>query len=357
MDTGSMDTEGMDTQDLIKDALRLRAEQAPPEGNVLAALHRPGRSRRPLFPAITAATGAVAIAAVAVVATSSLRPVADAPPAGQGTDTRPPAPATTAASTTPAVPQTFGYAPTWIPEGLVERNRSFDPERETLRGWSHHTPNGQSGTPMMSLRIPHPEDAKRALRQEIVNAPAGDRVEVDGKPAVITDPAEDTTVPDARVVLNPAPDVYVELTVLNAPDVRTTALRVAESLRPDPTPSRTPLSIGGSVAFHAGTTGEGTWGVATTGEIDGVGFSANLSNRIAPPLKGGPGVAPVAVTARGVPAEYIGEQNGYLRIDLGPNLHLLVGGNGPHTESAEALIAAAEAIVVDPNPDMSWATG
>jgi hypothetical protein len=342
----------MDTEDLIRDALRTRAEQTPPPGHVLAALRRPRRSRKPLFLAVTAAT---AVAAVAVVATTVGRPAAEAPPAGQGTTL--PTTTTKTTATAPTAATTLGYSPTWVPDGMVERTRWFDPAQQTQRGWRPLVPSGQSGTPMLDLRIPYDDSAKQVLRNEIVNATGDASVMIGGKPASITDPAEDTTLPDARVVLNPEPGTYVELTLLNAPDVRATALRVAESLRPDPAPVRPPLSIGGSVAFEASADGTGDWGVSVTGELGGVGYSATLNTKVPVALKGGPGVAPVPVTARGVTGEYIGEQNGYLRLTLGPRRHLLVAGNGPGTASAEALIAAAEALVIDPNPDVAWANG
>ena len=340
----------MGTEDLIRDALRARAEQTPPPGHVLAALHRPRRSRKPLFLAITAAT---AVAAVAVVATTVGRPSAEAPPAAGSTLPTTSAPTTT---TTPAVPQTLGYRPTWVPDGMIERTRWVDQDGNIQRGWSHRVPSGQSGTPMMELRIPHRDETKQVLRQEILGATGDSQVVIGGARGVITDPGQDATAPDARVVVNPEPGTYIELVLFNAPDVRAAALRVAESLRPDPTSSRPVLSIGGSTAFDANADGAGEWGVSTTGEIDGVGYSATLRTTPSVPLKGGPGVAPVPVTARGVPGEYIGEQNGYLRLTLGPRQHLMVAGNGPDTASAEALIAAAEAMVIDPNPDMAWAT-
>ncbi|WP_158849975.1 hypothetical protein [Saccharothrix deserti] len=339
----------MDTESQIRDALRLRAEQTPPEGNVLAALYRPKKSRKPLFLSLAAATGAVAIAAVAVVTTANIRPSTEA--GAQNTTV----PTTTTAATN--APATLGYSPTWLPDGMIEGDRIVDLDDRTQRHWVHRVPNGQSDTPMFTLVIAHSEEGKQALHNRIINASGDSRATVNGKPAQITDPQQDATNPDAEVVLNPEPGVYIQLTLLNAPDVRASALRIAESLRPDPTPARSPMSIGGSVDYTVTVNGEthseGKWSVSTSGEIDGVGYSATLSNNIAPELKGGYGTW-VAVTARGLPAEYLATGNGYLRVELAPQRYLLVAGNGPDTKSAEALIAAAEAVEVDLNPDMSW---
>ncbi|NUS66658.1 MAG: hypothetical protein HOQ46_23755 [Saccharothrix sp.] len=339
----------MDTEDLVRDALRVRAEQAPPPGHVLAALRRPRRSRKPMLLAVAAGT---AVVAVAVVATTVGRPAAEAPPAGGGS-TLP----TTTTTTAPTATRTLGYSPTWVPDGMVERTRWFDPAQHTERGWRARVDSGQSGTPMLDLRIPYDGNAVQVLREEIANATGEARVMIGGRPASITDPAEDTTLPDARVVLNPEPGTYVELTLLNAPDVRATALRVAESLRPDTAPVRPPLSLGGSAAFEASADGTGNWGVSVTGQIGGAGYSATLTTSLPVDLKGGPTVTPVPATARGVTGEYIGERNGYLRLTLGPRQYLLVAGNGPATAPAEALIAAAEALVIDPDPDVAWANG
>ncbi|ONI83656.1 hypothetical protein ALI22I_34880 [Saccharothrix sp. ALI-22-I] len=351
----------MDTERLIRDALQLRAEQAPPEGNVLAALYRPKRSRKPLFLAITAATAA---AAVAVVATTVGRPSAEAPPAGQSTTI----PTTSApASTTTTQNGTFRYSPTWLPDGQTERNRYVGADGGVQRVWKHRSKQVDASTFEMFVVLT-PGEMQERLRQELANAPAADRVTINGTPAVIRDPSAvmapksgdtrppsqpDGTPPDAEVILNPEPGLYLSLTLWNEPDARAFALRIAESLRPDTTPLRAPVSVGDAVAYQARADGNGGWLVSTSGEIGGVGYGANLSTYIDPPI-GNPGVAPVAVTARGVPAEYLGQLNGYLRVDLGPQLHLLVVGSGPGTASVEALIAAAEAIEIEPNPDMSW---
>jgi hypothetical protein len=344
----------MDTESQIREALLLRAERTPPEGNVLAALYRPKRSRKPLFLAVTAATGALAVAAVAVLATSTFRTSVDVSPGGQG-DNRDTVAGPTITNGNAEVPRTLGYSPTWLPENMVERDRMFDWDEKTQRHWSHRVGNGQSDTAMFTMVIEHGDAAKQALQDRITNASADSRVTVNGKPAVITDPQQDATVPDAEVVLNPEPGVFIQFTLLNAPDVRNAALRIAESLRPDPTPSGSPVSVGGSVDYQVTDNGEGKWSVSSNGSIDGVDYSAILSNNIAPSHKGGSGVAPVQVTARGLAAEYIGEGNGYLRVELAPQRYLLVAGHGPDTKSAEALIAAAEEIeVVELNPDMSW---
>ncbi|WP_367135429.1 hypothetical protein [Saccharothrix sp. HUAS TT1] len=354
----------MDTEDLIEDALRLRADQAPPEGAVLAALHRPRKSRKPVFLAVAAATAAVA---VAVVATTIGRPSAGAPPAGPGSvlpTTSPDASPTTAASFDPF---TLGYSPSWLPDGLTERNRFVDATGGVQRVWKHD--GGQVVAPSLELVVPKDAEAQELLHRQVRDAAAADQVVINGRTALVADPATlvtplpgdtrepgapDGTPPDTRVVLNPEPGRYLQFTLSNTADARAEAIRIAESMRPDPTSLRGPVSVGGEVAHQAGVNGLG-WHVSTTGVVGGVTYGANLSSYVDEPI-GNPGVAPVAVTARGASAEYLGERGGYLRVDLGPDLHLLVFGPGPGTTSAQDLVAVAEAVVLDPDPGLPWAT-
>ncbi len=351
----------MGTEDLIRDALRARAEQTPPPGHVLAALRRPRKSRKPLFLAVTAATAA---AAVAVVATTVGRPSAEAPPAAS--TTLPTAPATTTTTTaTPSDPFTLAYSPSWLPDGLVERHRFVDEAGSTQRVWQHGS--GQMHSPSFELLVPKDAQAQDALRRQIASGSAADKVTINGTTALVVDPTKSTTPttdedrgpdvpdgtpPDAKVILNPAPDRYLELVLSNAAEARADAIRIAESLRPDSTPLRGPVSIGGAVAHQARVTGQG-WQVSTTGEVNGITYGANLGSYVEE--TGSTSVAPVAVTARGASAEYLGARGGYLRVDLGPNLHLLVFGRSSTTASAQELIAVAEAVTVDTAP--AWLTG
>ncbi|PSL58623.1 hypothetical protein B0I31_101844 [Saccharothrix carnea] len=360
----------MDTEDLIRDALRARAEQTPPAGHVLAALHRPRKSRKPLFLAVTAATAA---AAVAVVATTVGRPSAEAPAAAsttlQTTSTTTTKPTTVAAA--PLDPRTLGYSPSWLVDGLTERNRFVDPTGAVQRVWKHSSE--QLHTPSLNLLVPKDVAVQEVLRQQIAGAPAADQVTINGSPALVVDPTKmvlprpgepetpetpatpDGTPPDARVVFSPEPGHYVELVLSNAPRARADAIRIAESTRPDQTALGAPVSVGGALAHQARVNSRG-WHVSTTGEIGGVTYGANLSSFVDDPI-GNPSVAPVTVTARGVSAEYLGQLVGYLRVDLRPDLHLLVHGPGPGTASAQELIAAAEALTVDVNATGPWATG
>ncbi|MFD0202074.1 MULTISPECIES: hypothetical protein [Saccharothrix] len=357
----------MDTEDLIRDALRARAERTPPAGHVLAALHRPRKSRKPLFLAVTAATAA---AAVAVVATTVGRPSAEAPPAAGGTlqttsttTTKP-----TAAAAAALDPGTLGYSPSWLVDGLTERNRFVDGTGAIQRVWKHSSE--QLHTPSLTWLVPKDVARQEELRQQIAGAPAADQVTINGSPALVVDPAKtvtprsgepetpatpDGTPPDARVVFSPGPGHYVELVLSNAPQARADAIRIAESTRPDPTALGGPVSVGGALAYQARVNSRG-WHVSTNGQIGGVTYGANLSSFVDDPI-GNPSVTPVPVTARGASAEYLGQMVGYLRVDLRPDLHLLVYGPGPGTASAQELIAAAEALTVDVNATGPWATG
>lgn len=339
-----------DTESLITDALRLRAEQAPPEGNVLAALYRPRRSRKPLFLAITAATAA---AAVAVVTTTVGRPSADVRVGGQVATTT----AATSAQAGPKGTLTRGSSPTWLPEDFVERSRVIEPGSHTERHWALRGNAGQSTHPMLTFHIEHTEEGKGRLRDEIVNAVPADRVTVNGMPAVVIDAIEESDeVPDVKLVFQPdGSESYAWILLRNMPDARAAALRIAQSVRPDVVPQRVPLSVGDSKVYSVTADEQGDWIASADGTIDGVGYSATLRNTRATALKGDYGVAPQPVTARGLPAEYLGTGNGYLTIQLNPNAFLLVAGEGPETTPVGKLVAAAEAIVVDPNPDVSWA--
>jgi hypothetical protein len=355
----------MGTEDLIQDALRARAEQTPPPGRVLAALHRPRRSRKPLFLAVTAAA---AVAAVAVVATTVGRPSAEAPPAGNSSLTTTTAPTTTTTAAAPLDPLTTGYSPSWLPDGLVERHRFADAAGSVQRVWKHS--GGQVHSPSFEMLTPKDAPGQDQLRRQIAEGAAADKVTINGAEALVVDPTvggpprsgetkepavPDGTPPDAKVVFAPEPGRYVQLVLSNSAQARAEAIRIAESVRPDPTPLRGPVSIGGAVGHQARVNGQG-WLVSTTGEVNGVTYGANLSNYVDDPV-GNPSTAPVAVTARGASAEYLGERGGYLRVDLGPDLHLLIVGQGGNTASAQELIAVAEAVTVDMAAAPSWLTG
>ncbi|WP_447004207.1 hypothetical protein ACRAKI_31925 [Saccharothrix isguenensis] len=228
--------------------------------------------------------------------------------------------------------------------------------------WKHSS--GYVHAPSFELLVPKDAQGQDALRRQIASCSAADKATINGRAALVVDPTKsgtpgpdedegpDGTPPDAKVILNPAPDRYLQLVLSNAVEARGDAIRIAESLQPDPTSVRGPVSIGGAVAHQAQVTDQGRQ-LSTTGEVNGTSYGANLGSFVV--NTGSTRVEPVAVTARGASAEYLGARGGYLRVDLGRNLHLLVFGRGPTLASAQELIAVAEAVTVDTAP--AWLTG
>lgn len=331
-----------DTESLIRDALRLRADQAPPEGAVLAALRRPGRSRKPVFLAVTAATAV----AVAVVATTIGRPVAETPPGDRSTTVL-----TTATTPATVTPIGLEHSPTWLPDGFVETRRWFGDDVSTLRDWTGRPASAGFPPPRANLVIKQAEAQERDVEQRIAGGPAADRVMVNGAPGLFSN---DTSGPDesnGTLSFTPAPDVYAVLSLYATPDVRATLLRIAESVRPDPTAVRPPLSVGGSSPYLVEVTDKG-WMAQVTGQVDGVAYLAVLGPAPRGQSKSGFQEQPRPVTARGLPAEYLVSS---LTVRLRPDLYLTVKALDQGVASAEEMIAAAEAVVVDPDPDVAWA--
>lgn len=334
-----------DTESLIRDALRLRADQAPPEGAVLAALRRPKRSRKPVFLAVTAATAA----AVAIVTTMIGRPVAESPPGGHSTTVL-----TTATTPTTVTPIGLGHSPTWLPDGFVETKRWFGDDVSVQRDWTGRPASTGLPPPRVQLVIKQAEAQERDVEQRIATGPAVDRVMVNDAPGLFSNDTSGPNESNGTLSFTPAPGVYAVLSVYATLDVRTTLWRIAMSVRPDPTAVRPPLSVGGSAPYLVEVTDEG-WMAQAMGQIDGAGYVAALGTAPRRQSKTGFQEQPRAVTARGLPAEYLVSSHGSLTVRLSPDLYLTVEALDQGVASAEEMIAVAEAVVVDPDPDVAWA--
>ncbi|MFD1148428.1 hypothetical protein [Saccharothrix hoggarensis] len=320
-----------DTESLIRDALRMRADQAPPPGPVLAALRRPRKSRTSFLLVLAAAATA---AVVAVVATAVGRPTAESPPA-----------TSVEIPIEPTIPTvSLGFSPTWLPEGFTERQRLVDPATYTRRTWEQGESTAKATNPSLEFTVQPANESTGAMADAIANALEAYRVTVNGAPGVVSGAT--------TVLWQPEPEVYLSVTLRNIPDARTTAVRIAESVRPDPGPVRLPVSLGGSRGIQAhGGLPEG-WQASTTGVHDGVTYNVLLSRR----PYGFEG-SPTMTTARGLTARYYAADGGHLVVELRPDVHLQVSGIGVRAAGLAELTAAAEAVVVDPEPDLAWAGG
>lgn len=317
-----------DTEKLIAEALRLRAESTPPPGPVLAALHRPRRARKPLF--LVLATAGTVAAAVVAVTTVARPPVAEqAPPAV-------PIPTAERADPAPTVRTVaLEYNPTWLPEGFTQwqrSNASHGSERSYQRAGA---PNSVAS--LIGFRVHR--DAVDALAASMETAL--DRVTVAGAPGFFSGDG---------LYWRVGADRFLSVTVQEVPDARTTALRVAESVRPDDRVVRVPVSFGGSTDFTISDMGADNWSAQGTAKHEGRDYVVSLST--APYLAN----AAREMTVRGRPARYYQVSGGLLNVDLGAGRHLGVSNSSPVHGVAppEALAEVAELVVVDPEPQADW---
>jgi hypothetical protein len=277
--------------------------------------------------------GSATAAAVAIVATTVSRPTAESPPATSESILIEP--------TIPTV--SLGYSPTWVPEGFTERQRMIDPDTYNQRTWARGEQTAKPTYPYLDLSVQPANASTGALTDLIADAPAADRVTVNGAQGVVSG--------DTTVLWQPEPGVFLSIGLKNTPDARATALRVAESVRPDPEPVRMPVSLGGSRGIQAQAGSPEGWQVLTAGVHDGIGYTVTLRQH---PWDFD-GAVPKMFSARGHTARYYTANTGALVVELGPEMYLQVSPAGTKSAGLEQLIAAAEAVVVDPNPDMAWA--
>ncbi|QFZ23144.1 hypothetical protein [Saccharothrix syringae] len=317
-----------DTEKLLTEALRLRAERTPPPGPVLAALHRPRRTRKPLL--LVLATAATA-AAVVVTVTTVARPAAEpAPPAASIP--------TTAVDPGPAVPTVpLEYRPSWVPDGFVEWQRSYasyGSERHYHRPGADEPLAAQIG---FSVRT----GDTAQLAATMAGAAPEDRTTILGAPGFY---AGDQLYWQVRE------DRFLSVTTQGVPDARTVARRFAEHVEPDDRRVRVPLSFAGSTAFTTSELGDPGWSTRVDAEHRGRRYIVALTTMT--PAKTGER----EVTARGRTAWYTETPAGSLSVPMGPGLRLTVSGwdadRGP--ASAGELVEVADLVVVDPEPQARW---
>ncbi|MFT7841334.1 hypothetical protein Q5530_34810 [Saccharothrix sp. BKS2] len=316
-----------DTEKLVAEALRLRAERTPPPGPVLAALRRPRRDRRPLF-LVLATAGTVAAAVVAVTTVTGPPAAEQAPPAVSIP--------TTAVDPGPVVPTVpLEYSPTWLPDGFTEWQRGTSPhgsERSYQR-----TGAPDSVASLIGFSVRRDDIATRTASLEA----SADRVAIHGAPGYFVGGDLHWRVREDR---------FLVVTTQAVPDARATALRVAESVQPDDRVVRVPVSVDGSTDFTVSALGEEGWTAYVNATQDGHRYLVSLSTS--------PYLANTVreVTARDRPAQYYEVSGGLLNVDLGGGRYLGVSNSAPTGPLAppEVLVGIAGRVVVDPRPQVRW---
>ncbi|MEU5694188.1 hypothetical protein [Actinosynnema sp. NPDC020468] len=217
-------------------------------------------------------------------------------------------------STTPVVP--FLYAPTWLPEGYVESERSssaFGPGAGVKRLWTH--PTGAT----VSFAVVKPTDPNFP-RTGLYSGPDGmaEYFELDAE--------------------------HVGVVGAWGPDETPTRKRIRESVRPSDGVFRAPAGVAGSegTAVYGR---DGAWNSVTTYTRPGhpERFYARLTTDFGFPPEA------VPTTARGLPATVSYNR---IHLELEPGRWLLVEAAWGLT--TEELVALAEEIEIDPNPDLGW---
>ncbi|WP_433265158.1 hypothetical protein ACQPZF_37130 [Actinosynnema sp. CS-041913] len=304
----------MNTEDLIRDALRRQADLAPPPGPVLAALHRP--RRKPLF--LVVAT-AVTAAVVAIAATALPRPSADVSVGRVDRITPPGANARTWVG--------LEYQPTWLPDGFTERWRSY------IGGsWTRNWQRGSDGA--ASLRFSVTKSDLDALDASTT------RTTVNGAPGYYSHNGLHWQV---------KPDRMLSVWLGDGADSRETLRRVAESVRPDLTLVVVPVSFKGSTDFSIDAVSPDDW----TAMVEVPSGDAQYLIRLHSVDRAGG--APRAVTALGREAAYWEERGGVLTIMLAAGRYLSVGGGKlSQVASVEELVEAAGLVKFEQYPDLGW---
>ncbi|CAL9332998.1 hypothetical protein SUDANB95_00109 [Actinosynnema sp. ALI-1.44] len=310
-----------DTESLIRDALLRQAERTPPPGGVLAALHRPRRSRKPLFLALATAATATAVA-VAVTAIPRPAVTADAP-AGQSV-VETPAPTTSAA---PDATLSLEFSVSWVPEGLTERHRSFS-EAGVQRMWGKTM--GLAGQSVRFLVAPGGE------------LPGTATDPVNGAPASLTENAMHWRV-GGRVL---------SADIQGVPDVQTALRRFAESVRPDPTRFAPPLRGEGLSSLNYLVKDTGDWSIGGVVERGDKKYSLGLDSAKTPVPW--PITTTTQHTVLGHPAVYEDGRYSSLTVTLAPQRLLAVSTLKDVHAPVEELAAVLEEVEYELNPDMSW---
>lgn len=310
-----------DTESLIRDALLRQAERTPPPGGVLAALHRPRRSRKPLFLALATAATATAVA-VAVTAIPRPAVTADAPAAEQSTTQ------TQATTTTnPGKTVSLEFSVSWIPDGVTERQRNFS-DHGVQRLWGDNA--GLTGRTVNFLVQPD---------GDLIGRPTDP---VNGAPATLTDQGLYWRVGDR----------LLSVEMKDVPDRQAALRRFAESVRPDPTRFPPPVRAEGLTTWGYRAQDADDWTVGGVIEVGDKKYSIGLAT------KGTPSLWPITTTTpltfQGYPAVYEDGRSSGLTVTLAPKRLLGIGTLKDVHAPAEELAAVLEKVEYELNPDMSW---
>ncbi|MEU4740072.1 hypothetical protein AB0G02_06330 [Actinosynnema sp. NPDC023658] len=333
------------TETLITDALHRRAERTPPPGAVLAALHRPRRTRKPLL-LVLATAGATAAAAALVVATVNGPTAGQAPPARQLGTTSAPEPVLAADVPTRALE----YRPGVVLDGYTERERVIGPWG-TARLYAPGST--EPGSPLVRFGVL--TAIAGDVGPKVENAPVGDRTTVGGAVAAWFGDS---------LYWNAAPGhvLSVSLEGVTGVDARAEVRRIADSVVPDTTSMRIPFSLNQYPYVEVKGSGAADWTIAGTSDLDDVRYGAELLRTADAPAGSTP------TTVGGKPAHYTADGFGLLAVQLAPTLQVRVKPDefktpdgtplppGLETRHApvEVLARVAEALVVDTNPDVAW---
>lgn len=345
----------MNTDELIRAALRRQAERAPDAAPVLAALRRaqaPRSSRGTLI-----AAGAALVAAFAIALSFSVQDPGPAAPAAAPT-LPPSSPELTQARTPPVL---FHYQPGWLPDGFVETERAFTmlmpAPPPTQRTWSLP---GTSAT--LTLAVDHHAvDVVPAVEASLAQT-TSDQVDVNGRTGYVTGDGPDSA---SVVWLTSGGD---EITVsVEYQQARTVALRAARSVTDTGTGTLTPqLRFGWlpetttrvRTSVTGTSPGEARCTIVAQHKIDGqeVGtVDASVARR---PLTPGPNAHPVAVGDRQAVYESQDARTATLTVDQGNGQWLVVRETvavpGQHRLSEPELIELAASISIDNAADVSW---
>ncbi|GAA0240653.1 hypothetical protein GCM10010492_44760 [Saccharothrix mutabilis subsp. mutabilis] len=316
-----------DTESLIRDALLRQAERTPPPGGVLAALHRPRRSRKPLFLALATAATATA---VAVAVTAIPRPALDQASPGAASSEVPTNDKPVMTTTSPAPvgdTASLGYSVSWVPEGVTERQRNFG-AYGVQRLWGEN-----SGLTGKSVTFDVQADGE---------LPGTATDPVHGAPASLT---EDTLHWRLGGKL-------LSVQIKGVPDVPAALRRFAESVRPDPTTFTPPVRAEGLTIWGCLVRDSGDWSVGGVVERGEQKYSVGLATAKTPPLW--EVTTTTQLTVMGHPAVYEDGRYSSLTVTLAPDRLLGISTLKDVHVPAEELAAVLETVRYELNPDMSW---
>lgn len=341
------------TEKLIRDAFVRQAERAPDREMILAGLRAPGPTRAaPQWPrrgALTlAATGVIAAVTVPVVLFTG-----DDNAAGPATGTE----------CQPAEPVVdgrrqflVGYSPTWVPDGLAPFGLLLGvlPATDDLAGYdrTQRSWNGPSG--IMTFQ----------WRQTAEPLPAGTPVDINGHEAIVE---ERNQMGRLRVVWRPAPDQLFVVGLLSNPGPQgrpllgtDDLLRTARSVGPD---CRIVPSIG-----DFGWLPDNVWLTEEQAQVnEASGWESHVIARDptagrdrgmiatvhATEPEADPSAEPIEV--RGTTGRYFEHvEGGVLQVELDDGRWLEVYGFGWEGIDQQAIVRAAEELVIWPTPDYDW---